>query len=136
MRHYELTDDEWAQILHLLPGRVEDPGDHEEDNRLFVDAVIWIARRGAPWRDPPERFGLWNSVFQRFNRRSKAGVATRRACTSVARSRSVDARLDRDSRSSTCRRRPRDASRDCQHDLAHGSEHLHPGGTGPSRPRC
>lgn len=73
-RRYELTDEEWDRIEHMLPGRVGDPGGHGEDNRLFVNAVIWIARTGAPWRDLPERFGLWNSVFQRFNRWAKAGV--------------------------------------------------------------
>ena len=73
-RRYELTDDEWNRIELLLPGREGDPGGHGEDNRLFVNAVIWIARSGAPWRDLPERFGLWNSVFQRFNRWAKAGV--------------------------------------------------------------
>jgi putative transposase len=73
-RRYELTDDEWERIEFLLPGREGDPGGHGEDNRLFVNAVIWIARTGAPWRDLPERFGLWNSVFQRFSRWAKAGV--------------------------------------------------------------
>jgi putative transposase len=74
MRRYELTDDEWNRIENLLPGKADDPGGHGEDNRLFVNAVIWIARSGAPWRDLPARFGLWNSVYQRFNRWSKAGV--------------------------------------------------------------
>jgi transposase len=74
MRRYELSDDEWNRIERLLPGRVGDPGGHGEDNRLFVNAVIWIARSGAPWRDLPERFGLWNSVFQRFNRWAKSDV--------------------------------------------------------------
>lgn len=74
MRRYQLTDDQWTRIDPLLPGREGDPGGRGEDNRLFVNAVIWIARTGAPWRDLPERFGNWNSVFQRFNRWSKSGV--------------------------------------------------------------
>lgn len=73
-RRHELTDEEWHRIESLLPGREGDPGGHGEDNRRFVNAVIWIARTGAPWRDLPERFGVWNSVFQRFNRWAKAGV--------------------------------------------------------------
>lgn len=73
-RRYELTDEEWNRIESLLPGREGDPGGHGEDNRLFVNAVIWIARTGAPWRDLPERFGKWNSVFVRFNRWAKSGV--------------------------------------------------------------
>jgi transposase len=74
MRRYELTDEQWQQIEHLLPGREGCPGTHAEDNRLFVNAIIWMARTGAPWRDLPERFGPWNSVFQRFNRWAKRGV--------------------------------------------------------------
>lgn len=77
MRRYELSDEEWKQIEHLLPGKEGDPGAHGEDNRRFVNAVIWIARTGAPWRDLPERFGEWNSVYQRFNRWSKSGVWAR-----------------------------------------------------------
>jgi transposase len=73
-RRYELTDEEWEAIEALLPGREGDPGGHGADNRLFVNAVIWIARSGAPWRDLPERYGLWNSVYQRFNRWANTGV--------------------------------------------------------------
>jgi putative transposase len=73
-RRYELTDEQWRQIEPLLPGREGCPGAHAEDNRLFVNAIIWVARTGAPWRDLPERFGNWNSVFQRFNRWAKGGV--------------------------------------------------------------
>ena len=73
-RRYELTDMQWRQIEPLLPGREGCPGAHAEDNRLFVNAIIWVARTGAPWRDLPERIGNWNSVFQRFNRWAKRGV--------------------------------------------------------------
>ncbi len=74
MRRYELTDEQWELIESLLPGREGDPGARGADNRLFVNAVIWIARTGAPWRDLPPRFGEWNSVYQRFNRWAKAGI--------------------------------------------------------------
>jgi putative transposase len=77
MQRYELTDEQWNLIEHLLPGRKGDPGAHGKDNRRFVNAVVWIARTGAPWRDLPRRFGEWNSVYQRFNRWSKSGVWTR-----------------------------------------------------------
>ena len=56
-----------------VPGKETDPG-RTADNRLFVHAVLWIARSGAPWRDLPERFGEWNSVYVRFNRWAKKGV--------------------------------------------------------------
>jgi transposase len=68
MRRYAIRDDQWARVEPLLPGKPEDPGQTAADNRLFIDAVLWIGRTGAPWRDLPERYGKWNSVFQRFNR--------------------------------------------------------------------
>ncbi len=68
MRRHEIADGKWDRIKDLLPGKRSDPGRTAVDNRLFVNAVIWIARTGSPWRDLPERFGKWNSVFQRFNR--------------------------------------------------------------------
>ena len=76
-RRFELTDEQYARIEHLMPGRPEDPGVTAKDNRAFVKAVLWIARTGVGWRDLPERFGNWNSVFHRFNRWAKAGVWAR-----------------------------------------------------------
>lgn len=73
-RRHELSDEQWALIEPYVPGREGDPGKSGRDNRLFVNAVLWIAKTGAPWRDLPERFGNWNSVFQRFNRWCKRGV--------------------------------------------------------------
>jgi transposase len=73
-RRFEMTDEQWTRIELLLPGRAETPGATARDNRLFIDAVLWIARTGAGWRDLPERFGLWNTVFQRFNRWANTGV--------------------------------------------------------------
>src|SRR5262249_46720963 len=70
----ELTNVQWARIQHLIPGKEGDRGRTGEDNRLFLDAVLWILRTGAPWRDLPEPFGPWNSVFVRFNRWSKKGI--------------------------------------------------------------
>jgi transposase len=74
MRRHEITDQQWKLIKDLLPGREGDPGATAKDNRLFINAILWIAKTGAPWRDLPERFGNWNSVFQRFNRWCKTGV--------------------------------------------------------------
>jgi transposase len=72
-----LRDDQWERIAPLVPGKVGDAGRSGADNRLFVEAVLWIVRVGAPWRDLPEAFGNWNSVFQRFRRWVKAGVFDR-----------------------------------------------------------
>jgi transposase len=74
MRRHEITDDSWNRIKDLLPGQEGDPGVTAKDNRLFVNAVLWIAKTGAPWRDLPERFGNWNSVWRRFDRWARKGV--------------------------------------------------------------
>lgn len=70
----ELKDAQWARIERLVPGKEGDKGRHGADNRLFVDAVLWIARTGSPWRDLPPELGNWNSQFQRFRRWAKKGV--------------------------------------------------------------
>jgi len=69
-----LRDDQWARIEGLLPGKAGDRGRSAADNRLFVEAVLGIARSGAPWRDLPPAFGPWNSVDMRFRRRARGGV--------------------------------------------------------------
>ena len=74
MRRHEIADEYWERIKGFLPGQVADPGVTASDNRLFVNAVLWIAKTGAPWRDLPERFGNWNSVWRRFDRWSAKGV--------------------------------------------------------------
>lgn len=70
----QLRDEQWKRIDSMLPGKLGDRGRSAEDNRLFVEAVLWIARTGSPWRDLPSEFGLWNSAYQRFARWSRSGV--------------------------------------------------------------
>ena len=72
-----LTDEQWERLAPHLPGKTGDPGRSGANNRLFLEAVLWIARVGAPWRDLPEDFGKWNSVFQRFRRWTCKGVFAR-----------------------------------------------------------
>jgi transposase len=72
-----LRGDQGERIAPLLPGRPGDPGRSAADNRLFLEAVLWIVRVGAPGRDLPAGFGNWNSVFQRFRRWAKSGVFDR-----------------------------------------------------------
>ena len=67
-----LTDAQWASIAPHCLGRECDPGRTGPNPRRFVEAVLWIARTGCPWRDLPEDFGKWNSVFKRFRRWVKA----------------------------------------------------------------
>lgn len=71
---HALSDAQYERIKELLPGKAADRGVTAKDNRLFVDAILFVKKTGIPWRDTPERFGKWNSVYQRFNRWSNAGV--------------------------------------------------------------
>ena len=63
MDRYVLSDEQWERVAPLLPGKVGDPGRSGDDNRRFLEAVLWIARTGAPWRDLHKEFGNWNSVW-------------------------------------------------------------------------
>lgn len=67
-----LTDAQWATIEPFCLGKTSDPGQTGRDPRLFMEAVLWIVRTGAQWRELPEAFGKWNSVFKRFRRWVKA----------------------------------------------------------------
>ena len=69
-----LRDDQWDRVSELLPRRLCDPKKRAEDHRLFLEAVLWIARTGAPWRDLPASFGHWNNVYKRFSRWVKNGT--------------------------------------------------------------
>ena len=70
---HAIRDEDFERIKDLLPGKDTDPGVTARDNRLFIDAVLWIAKTGAAWRDLPERFGNWNSVWKRFDRWAREG---------------------------------------------------------------
>ena len=63
-----LRDDQWERIKDLLPGKARDCGVTAKDNRKFLEAVLWIARTGSPWRDLPQQFGPWHRVYVRDNR--------------------------------------------------------------------
>ncbi len=69
-----LSDEQWCKIAGLVAGKPDDPGQTGRDNRLFVEAVLWVVRTGSPWRDLPEEFGAWNTIYQRFARWARRGV--------------------------------------------------------------
>src|SRR3954447_22236236 len=66
MDRFSLTDAQWEKMRPFGLGKPTDPGRTGGDARLFVEAVLWIARTGSPWRDLPASFGNWNTVFKRF----------------------------------------------------------------------
>ena len=73
-KRYELSNEQWRRIKDQLPGKKGDPGRNGEDNRLFVNAVLWVLRSGARWSDLPERYGKWKTVHKRFTRWAENGV--------------------------------------------------------------
>jgi transposase len=66
---HAISDADWDRVRPLLPRRGP-----SATTRRFVDAVLYVAKTGIPWRDLPERFGHWNSAWRRFDRWARAGV--------------------------------------------------------------
>ena len=73
MPRHTISDADWKRIEPLLPGQRGQHGGVAKDNRLFIDAVLYVARTGIPWEDLPTRFGKWNSIWRRFDRWAKKG---------------------------------------------------------------
>lgn len=71
----DLSDEQWRLIEGLLPGQKR--GGKWNDHRVVFDGILWVLRTGAPWRDLPERYGKWGSVYHRFNRWRKDGTFDR-----------------------------------------------------------
>ena len=71
-RRHELSDAEWARLAPLLPPATA--GRRRKDDRLVVNGILWKLATGAPWRDLPERYGPWQTVYTRFRRWTTAGV--------------------------------------------------------------
>ena len=75
MRRHELSDNQWKRIKDILPPeRKPQGGRPAKDNRLVLNAIIYWLNTGVPWRDLPERFGSWNSIYSRFYRWTQQGV--------------------------------------------------------------
>lgn len=97
MHRHERSDAQYAQLEPLLPeprhrgtaGRPWLP------HRTVLNGIRWILRTGAPWRDLPERYGRWNTIFARFNRGRRDGTWTRLFATLLDR-RDDQGRLDHD----------------------------------------
>jgi putative transposase len=69
-----LSDAQWERIAAHIIGDARTRGSSGRDNRMFVEGVLWMVRTGAPWRDLPEVFGVWNTAFRRFSRWSTKGI--------------------------------------------------------------
>ena len=73
MHRHALTDEQWQRVEAVLPTMRTGPKSTIGD-RLLVQAVLYRTKTGIPWRDLPERFGPWKSVYNRFNNWSRRGV--------------------------------------------------------------
>ena len=77
-KRYELTESEWIRIKDMLPPEHPKEGKRGRpakcDNRTALNGMLWIARGGAPWRELPERYGPWQTVYSRFRKWKELGV--------------------------------------------------------------
>lgn len=65
-RRYEIEDKQWEQVKPYLGNTPKKTGRPQADNRRLLNGVLWILRTGAPWRDLPEYYGPWQTVYKRF----------------------------------------------------------------------
>jgi transposase len=77
VRRHELTDDQWERLAPLLPPQKPATGRPNRDHRTVLNGILWRLRTGVPWRDLPERYGNWQTVYSRFRRWQRAGVWAR-----------------------------------------------------------
>lgn len=69
-----LREDQWERIRDFLPGHEGGVGRPVQDNRKFIEGVIWVGRNGGRWRSVPSEYGKWSSIHKRFKRWSDAGI--------------------------------------------------------------
>jgi transposase len=78
MARFDLTDTQWQRLEPLLPPQRSGKRGHPyRDHRMIVNGIRWIIRTSAPWRDLPERYGPWQTCFDRFTRWQRDGTWTR-----------------------------------------------------------
>ena len=65
-RRFEVSDEQWAILSPYLGNTQKKTGRPQSDNRKLLNGVLWILRTGAPWRDLPEYYGPWQTVYKRF----------------------------------------------------------------------
>ena len=73
-RRHELTDAQRERLAPLLPPQRPATGRPAKDHLTVLDGIPWVLRTGAPWRDLPERYGPWQTVYSRFRRWRNAGA--------------------------------------------------------------
>ena len=91
MRRHQLTDEQWSVVGPLIPQKHARTGRPPVETRRMLDGIMWILRTGAPWRDLPERFGPYQTVYDYYSHWRHDGVFDRVL-------RALQVRLDRDGR--------------------------------------
>ncbi|MBP8650763.1 MAG: IS5 family transposase [Deltaproteobacteria bacterium] len=76
-RRHELSEKQWQKFKEYLPPQKPETGRPAEDHRKIINGIFWKVRTGAPWRDIPERYGPWTTIYSRFRRWRDAGVWNR-----------------------------------------------------------
>lgn len=74
MKRGDLTNKQWEQLEPVLPPQKPHTGRPALDHRTVMNGILWVLRTGAPWRDLPERYGKWTTIYSRFQRWRKQGV--------------------------------------------------------------
>ncbi len=77
MKRHELTDEQWTLVESHLPVSNARTGRPARDRRTLLNGIFWVLSTGAPWRDLPERFGPWQTVYDHFRNWRKSGVFAR-----------------------------------------------------------
>jgi transposase len=73
MPRHRLTEDHWDAIVDLFPKPAR-TGRPPSAPRIMVDGILWILRTGSPWRDLPEEFGPWQTVWDHFDKWNANGL--------------------------------------------------------------
>ncbi len=77
MKRHELSESEWALIAEFFPPRPRRRGGQWKDDRAMLNGIFWRLRTGAPWRDLPERYGPWKTVYDRSRNLRRSGLLDR-----------------------------------------------------------
>jgi len=74
MRRHQLTEQQWRRLAPLLPPQQPAVGHPNLNHRMILNGLRWRLRTGCPWRDIPERYGKWQTIYSRFRRWQQAGI--------------------------------------------------------------
>jgi transposase len=77
MKRHELSDHQWGLLAPFFPPRPRKRGGQWKDDRALLNGIFWRLNTGAPWRDLPQRYGPWQTVYDRFTKLQKSGLLER-----------------------------------------------------------